>query len=216
MASRNVATEYCGRVVGRVAAAVAGHVPHDRRVVGGQAGTVAGEHVGRRGEPVGEQHRRPRPRDLVMDVHAAICPTPGRRLVLASAPACSEFVGDATAVDVDRRGRPGATRSVGGDGLPRRGRRCRSCRSARRPGPWRRGPSGRAARTARAACRRTPRRTRSPAAAWAARTRSRSARYGLMTRDQRDERRRRPSAGPPRRRGGRSRPGRRPRTRGRR
>ena len=64
---------------------------------------------------------------------------------------------------------------------PRRGRRCRSCRSARRPGPWRRGPWDRAARTAPSGVSTKTSTKRSPAASWAARTRSRSARYGLIT-----------------------------------
>ena len=76
-----------------------------------------------------------------------------------------------------RRARPAAR----GRRAPRRGRRCRSSRSARRPGPWRRGPWDRAARTAPAACRRRPRRSAARRRRGRRRTRSRSARYGLIT-----------------------------------
>ena len=89
-------------------------------------------------------------------------------------------------------------------------------RSARRRGPSRRGPSGRAARTPRSACRRTPRRSGGRPPRGGSRTRSRSVAVRADERDDRDHPRRRRTGGRPRRPGGRSRPGRPGRSRGRR
>ena len=106
MSSTNAPVEYCGRVVGRLAAAVPRHVPDDHRVVRRQRRHGRGEHVGGGREPVRQHDDRPLPRHLGVDVHATIVPLRrGRRStesILTTTGARWTCVRSTAVVDVSR------------------------------------------------------------------------------------------------------------------